>query len=54
MIHTKQLSMSFMFRPPLKTGYGKFIRTMKRKKGSVFLAIGNYRKLYVDTQFYGC
>ena len=54
MIHTKQLSMSFMFRPPLKAGFYKFIRTMKRKKGSVFLAIGNNRNLYVDAQFYGC
>jgi len=51
MIHTKQLSMSFMFRPRLKAGFCKFIRTMKRKKGSVFLAIGNYRNLYIDVQF---
>jgi hypothetical protein len=39
--HIKQLSMSFMFRPPAKTGYCKFIRTTKRRKGSVFLGNRN-------------
>ena len=51
---TKPLSMSFMFRPPVKAGFCKFIRKMKRKKKSVFLAIGNNRNLYIDVQFYGC
>jgi len=55
MNHTKPLSMSFMFRPLLMTGFCRFIRTTKLKKESVFLAKeNNNRNLYVDTQFYGC